>query len=63
LQQKVGLVPLGGGGTFLLKYYPVVFKPWDFVLVTLIVCGIALLGSLIPAVRASREGRLSVNHG
>lgn len=59
LQQKLGLIQLSGGGTFLVSHYPVIFKAWDFLLVALIVLGISLFASLLPALRASRESQLT----
>lgn len=61
LQQHVGLVRLSGGGTFLLEFYPVVFKTSDFVLVGGIVALIAALAAWLPAARASRIGKIITN--
>jgi lipoprotein-releasing system permease protein len=58
VQQEVGIIRLSGGGTFLVEFYPVIFKLSDFVFVAAIVLGIALVASLLPAMRASRESRM-----
>lgn len=61
LQMRFEFIKLSGGGTFLIEGYPVKFKVEDFAFVTLIVLGIALIASLVPAVRASRESQLITN--
>jgi lipoprotein-releasing system permease protein len=61
VQMKENLVKLSGGGTFVVEGYPVSFKLADFILVALIVLGISLLASILPAWRASRESQLIKN--
>lgn len=58
LQQMVGLVPIQGAGTFIVQYYPVTLKAFDFVLVAVIVLAICGLASWFPAMRAMRSPQL-----
>ena len=54
-QQQFGWVKLQGNGTFVIDAYPVDMEMMDFALVMMIVVGISLLASALPAVRASRQ--------
>lgn len=58
LQQQVGLVPIQGAGTFIVEYYPVALKAFDYGLVALIVLTISALASWFPAMRAMRSPQL-----
>lgn len=55
LQQRFGLIELEGE-SFLVKYYPVTMKLWDFVLVSVTIVVIGLAASWYPARRAGRQG-------
>ena len=54
LQVKFKLVPLKGG-SFLIDYFPVKLVAADFLLVAGTAAVIALLASLVPAIKASRQ--------
>ena len=53
LQIKYHLVPLGG--SFLISYFPVELRFWDFLLIGGTVYVIALIASWIPARKAARQ--------
>ncbi len=56
LQMKFGFIRLAGAGnSFVIDAYPVVLRLSDFVLSLLIVSGISILASWLPAARASRS--------
>lgn len=55
LQMNYGLIPIQGGQTFVLQYYPVAFQASDFVFIFLTVAGLGVLASLYPAQVASRQ--------
>lgn len=54
LQLKFHLIPLTGG-SFLINYFPVKLRLFDFLLVGATVCVIALFASWIPASKAARQ--------
>lgn len=54
LQVKFKIIPLQGG-SFLIDYFPVKLVAADFVLVAGTAAVIALLASLVPAIKASRQ--------
>lgn len=54
LQIKFKLIPLKGG-SFLIDYFPVKLVAMDFVLVAGTAAIIALLASVVPAIKASRQ--------
>ncbi|RYY69080.1 MAG: ABC transporter permease [Chitinophagaceae bacterium] len=54
LQIKFKLIPLQGG-SFLIDYFPVKLVATDFLLVAGTAAVIALLASLVPAIKASRQ--------
>lgn len=57
-QQQLGLIQIGGSGTFVVDHYPVAMKLTDFVLVALIVLVITSVASWVPANRAARQPKL-----
>lgn len=57
-QQQVGLVSIQGAGTFIVEFYPVALKWFDFFLVAVIVLVISALASWFPAMRAMRSPQL-----
>lgn len=54
LQQQFHLIPLQGG-SFLINYFPVELRLFDFVLVAVTVIVIAFVASFVPALKASRQ--------
>ena len=54
LQVQYGLVPIPPGS--IIDTYPVLMKPFDFVLVLITVLAIGLLASILPAKRAGKIG-------
>jgi lipoprotein-releasing system permease protein len=54
LQINFHLIPLTGG-SFLIDYFPVKLKPWDFLLVGATVFVIALIASWIPSKKAASQ--------
>jgi len=52
LQIHIGLVPIPPGS--IIDTYPVLMKPYDFVIVFVTVVGIGFLASILPAKRAGR---------
>lgn len=54
LQINYGLVPIPPGS--IIDSYPVLMKPFDFIIVFITVVGIGFLASLLPAKRASKIG-------
>lgn len=57
-QQYFGLISLQGSGTFVVQYYPVAMKLFDFVLVSFIVIIIATAASFFPASKAARQPKI-----
>jgi lipoprotein-releasing system permease protein len=60
LQQKSGLVPISGSGSFVVAYYPVELKWIDFFIVAMIVLAISGLSSWFPANKASKQSGIEV---
>ena len=54
LQIKFKIIKLQGG-SFLIDYFPVKLVATDFILVAGTAAAIALLASLVPAIKASRQ--------
>ena len=54
LQQKFHLIPLQGG-SFLIDYFPVELRVFDFILVAVTVVVIAFVASCVPALKASKQ--------
>ena len=55
IQQHFGIIPLEGGGSFVIKYYPVQLQWLDFLKVTAIVFVIGLLSTLYTVVQISKR--------
>jgi lipoprotein-releasing system permease protein len=55
LQLKFKIITLGGGGSFIIDYYPVKLMATDYVLVVATIAVIALLAAWIPAKKASQQ--------
>jgi lipoprotein-releasing system permease protein len=55
LQLKFKIITLGGGGSFIIDYYPVKLMATDYVLVVATTTVIALLAAWIPAKKASQQ--------
>ncbi len=55
LQLKFKLLALGGGGSFIIDYYPVKLVATDYLLVVVTITVIALLAAWIPARKASQQ--------
>jgi lipoprotein-releasing system permease protein len=55
LQLKFKIITLGGGGSFIIDYYPVKLMATDYVLVVATIVVIALLAAWIPAKKASQQ--------
>jgi lipoprotein-releasing system permease protein len=55
LQLKFKIITLGGGGSFIIDYYPVKLMPTDYVLVVATIAVIALMAAWIPAKKASQQ--------
>jgi len=55
LQLKFKIIALGGGGSFIIDYYPVKLMATDYVLVVATIAVIALLAAWIPAKKASQQ--------
>ena len=55
LQLKIKIITLGGGGSFIIDYYPVKLMATDYVLVVATIAIIALLAAWIPAKKASQQ--------
>ena len=55
LQLKFKIITLGGGGSFIIDYYPVKLMATDYVLVVATIAIIALLAAWIPAKKASQQ--------
>jgi lipoprotein-releasing system permease protein len=55
LQLKFKMITLGGGGSFIIDYYPVKLMVTDYVLVVATTTVIALMAAWIPAKKASQQ--------
>ncbi len=55
LQLKFKIITLGGGGSFIIDYYPVKLMATDYVLVVATIAVIALIAAWIPAKKASQQ--------
>ncbi len=55
LQLKFKIITLGGGGSFIIDYYPVKLMATDYVLVIATTTVIALMAAWIPAKKASQQ--------
>jgi len=55
LQLKFKIITLGGGGSFIIDYYPVKLMATDYILVVATIAAIALLAAWIPAKKASQQ--------
>lgn len=55
LQLKFKIITLGGGGSFIIDYYPVKLMASDYVLVVATTTVIALIAAWIPAKKASQQ--------
>ena len=55
LQLKFKLITLGGGGSFIIDYYPVKLMATDYVLVITTIAIIAIVAAWIPAKKASQQ--------
>jgi lipoprotein-releasing system permease protein len=55
LQLKFKIITLGGGGSFIIDYYPVKLMATDYVLVVATTTVIALMAAWIPAKKASQQ--------
>jgi lipoprotein-releasing system permease protein len=55
IQQKFGIVKLGGSGSFLVEAYPVQMQIGDFAIVYLLVFIIAIFASYFPAIKAGKK--------
>ena len=55
LQLKFKIITLGGGGSFIIDYYPVKLMVTDYVLVVATTTVIALMAAWIPAKKASQQ--------
>ncbi len=55
IQQQFGVIPLEGGGSFVVKYYPVQLQLMDFVKVITIVFVIGLLATLYTVGQISKR--------
>ena len=55
LQLKFKIITLGGGGSFIIDYYPVKLMATDYVLVVATIAVIALMAAWIPAKKASQQ--------
>jgi len=55
LQLKFKIIALGGGGSFIIDYYPVKLMATDYVLVVATTTVIALMAAWIPAKKASQQ--------
>jgi lipoprotein-releasing system permease protein len=55
IQLQFKIIPMPGGATFLIDYFPVSLKISDFVLVALTVTIIAFIASWFPARKAARQ--------
>jgi lipoprotein-releasing system permease protein len=55
LQLKFKIITLGGGGSFIIDYYPVKLMATDYALVVATIAVIALLAAWIPAKKASQQ--------
>ncbi len=55
LQLKFKIITLGGGGSFIIDYYPVKLMVADYMLVVATTTVIALMAAWIPAKKASQQ--------
>jgi hypothetical protein len=55
LQLKFKIITLGGGGSFIIDYYPVKLMITDYVLVVATITLIAIMAAWIPAKKASQQ--------
>jgi lipoprotein-releasing system permease protein len=55
LQLKFKIITLGGGGSFIIDYYPVKLMATDYVLVVATIAVIAILAAWITAKKASQQ--------
>jgi len=55
MQLKFKIITLGGGGSFIIDYYPVKLMATDYILVVATIAAIALLAAWIPAKKASQQ--------
>ena len=55
IQQKFGLIKLGGNGSFLVEAYPVKLIPSDIILVFTTVIIIGTIASIFPAWKAANK--------
>lgn len=55
LQLKFKIITLGGGGSFIIDYYPVKLMATDYLLVVATTTVIALMAAWIPAKKASQQ--------
>ena len=55
LQLKFKIITLGGGGSFIINYYPVKLMATDYMLVVATIAVIALMAAWIPAKKASQQ--------
>jgi lipoprotein-releasing system permease protein len=55
LQLKFKIITLGGGGSFIIDYYPVKLMATDYVLVVATITIIAIVAAWIPAKKASQQ--------
>ena len=55
LQLKFKIITLGGGGSFIIDYYPVKLMSTDYLLVVGTIAVIALMAAWLPAKKASQQ--------